>query len=356
MRIPTEIKKILIIRLSSLGDVVLTTPVIETLKTKFPQSRIFFFTKTQYGDVLRNDPRIFSLLEFDSHGKYKGFSGFSRLVSELRSYDFDMLVDLHANWRSFLVRRLTKSKIKLKYHKRLLSRFMMVYFKFLKIKPIQTIDSYLKVLRKIQIHAPNKTTMIFLNQDGVAFVEHFLLEERVKKDDIVIGVHPGAKWETKRWDEEKFRQVCQTLIRKHRCRIILFGDVGDEKLVQTISKDIPDEKLIKVIGLPLGKFMSLIKRCDCLVTNDSGPMHVAQALRVPVVTIFGPTHPQLGFAPVGSKNVVLCANVECSPCSLHGKRKCHKKSRLCMDLVQPEMVVEAVESLLKDKKSKVKEI
>jgi heptosyltransferase-2 len=351
-----EIKKILIIRFSSLGDAVLTTPVLETLKTKFPQSQIFFITKTQYGDVLRNDPRIFSLLEFDPHGKHKGFSGFMRLVSELRSYDFDLLVDLHANWRSFLIGHLIKSKIKLKYNKRLLSRFMMVYFKFLKTKPIHTIDSYLKVLRKIQIHTPKRTLMIFLNQDDVAFVEHFLLEERVKKDDIVIGVHPGAKWETKRWDEEKFRQVCQTLIRKLECRIILLGDAGDEKLVQKISKDMPDAKLIKATGLSLGKFMSLIERCDCLVTNDSGPMHVAQALQVPVVAIFGPTHPKLGFAPIDSPNVVLYANVKCSPCSLHGKRKCYKKSRLCMDLIQPEMVVEAIESLLEDTKSNAKEV
>jgi ADP-heptose:LPS heptosyltransferase len=224
-----EFKKILVIRFSSLGDVVLATPVIEALKSIFPQSQIFFLTKTQYGDVLRNDPRIFTLLEFDPHGKHKGFSGFSRLVSDLRSYDFDLLVDLHANWRSFLIGHLIKSKIKLKYNKRLLSRFMMVYFKSLKIKPIHTIDSYLEVLKKIQIHAPNKTPMIFLNQDDVAFVKHFLLEEKVKKDDIVVGVHPGARWETKRWDEEKFKQVCQTLIRKLECRIILFGDTGDEQ-------------------------------------------------------------------------------------------------------------------------------
>jgi heptosyltransferase-2 len=356
MRIPTEIKKILIIRFSSLGDIVLTTPVVEALKSIFPQSQISFLTKIQYSDALRNDPRIFSLLEFDPHGKHKGISGFSRLLSDLRSYDFDLLVDLHANWRSFLIRHLIKSKIKLKYNKRLLSRFMMVYFKSLKIKPIHTIDSYLKVLKKIQIQAPNRTPMIFLNQDDVAFVEYFLLEERVKKDDIIIGVHPGARWETKRWDEEKFKQVCQTLTSKLECRIILFGDAGDEKLIEKISKDMPDAKLIKATGLSLGKFMSLIERCDCLVTNDSGPMHVAQALQVPVVTIFGPTHPRLGFVPTDSPNVVLCANVKCSPCSLHGKRKCYKKSRLCMDLIQPEMVVDAVESLLEDTKSNVKEV
>jgi heptosyltransferase II len=345
------IEKILIVRLSSLGDVVLTTPVIEALKNEFPQSRIFFLTKAQYSDVLRNDPRISSLLEFDPQGRHKGFSGFLRLLSELKSHDFDLMVDLHANWRSFLVRRLTKSKIKLKYNKRWFSRWMMVYFKFLRTKPIHTMDSYLEVLKNLPIDTSDKRPLLFLSKNDVEFMEHFLLEEKVRKDDIVVGIHPGARWETKRWDEEKFKQVCQVLTERYNYKIILMGDAKDMRLIERIRKDIPNTKLIQAVGWSLGKFMSLIKRCDGLITNDSGPMHMAQALQVPVVVIFGPTHPKLGFAPTGFDNVVLCANVECSPCSLHGEKKCRKKNRLCMDLIQPEMVVEAVESLIEKEKS-----
>lgn len=350
-----QIDKILIVRLSSLGDIVLTTPVIESLKTKFPQSRLYFLTKAKYGDVLRNDPRIFSLIELDPKERYKGFSGFMSLIGELRSHDFDLLVDLHANLRSFFVRHLIKAGIKLKYRKRWLSRWMMVYFKFLKTKPIHTIDSYLEVLKKFYMDTPPKTPLIFLSNADIEFAENFLLEQKVKKDDIVVGMHPGAKWETKRWDEEKFEQVCQALVQNSNCRIMLIGDTSDQILIEKISQDISDAKLIKAIGLPLGRFMSLIQRCDCLVTNDSGPLHVAQALQVPVAAIFGPTHPKLGFAPRGYKNVVLGANVICSPCSLHGKRKCHKKTRLCMEAIQPEMVVKAVEDLLKEKNSNRKD-
>jgi len=361
-----KIKKILIVRFSSLGDVILTTPVIGALKSQFPQSRIFFLTKAQYGDVLRADPRIFSLIEFDPMQKNKGFSGFMRLVSELRSQDFDLLVDLHANLRSFFVRHLTKSKIKLKYNKHRLSRFLMVHLKFLKTKAIQTVDSYLEILKRIKIYAPEKNPLIFSSQDNVESSDHFLLEQKVKKDDIVVGVHPGARWETKRWDEEKFAQVCQILIEGHNCKILLLGDAEDDELVENISKGVhelveniskgvPKPRVIQVLGLPTGRILSLIKRCDCLVTNDSGPMHIAQALQVPVVAIFGPTHPKLGFAPLGSKNVVLCANVKCSPCSLHGEKRCSKKSRFCMDLIEPKMVVEAVEKLLKENEFFLKE-
>ncbi len=350
-----KLDKILIIRLSSLGDIVLTTPVVETLKKNFPQSRIYFLTKTQYGDLLVNDPGIAGLIEFDPKGKHKGIGGFKRLMLELRSYQFDLLIDLHSNLRSYFIRHLTESKIKIKYNKRWFSRWCMIYLKFLKTKPIQTVDSYLDVLKKIQIDAGNRSPVLFLSQVDIEFADKFLLDAKLKKDDIVIGVHPGAKWETKRWDEGKFEQVCKALIRKLDCKIMLCGDSKDEGLIQKISQNLPDSRVIKAIGLPLGKLMGLSNRCDGLITNDSGPMHMAQALSVPVVAIFGPTHPRLGFAPIGHRNVVFCANVECSPCSLHGERKCHKKTKLCMDLIGPDMVVEAVEGLLKERNSIRKE-
>ncbi len=346
-----EMKRILIIRLSSLGDVILTTPVIGALKAKFPHSELFFLTKARYGDLLRNDPRIFSLVEFDPAGKDRGLSGFMSLISELRSHDFDLLVDLHANLRSFLIRHLVKSRVKLKSRKRWLSRFLMVHFKFLKTRPVSTVNSYLEVLKQLNVNTTENRILVFLNPEDVDFSDHFLLEQQVKKDDIVVGVHPGAKWDTKRWDEEKFARVCRSLAETPGYKILLLGDESEAKLIGEIGKDVPDDRLVKVVGLPLGKVLSLIKRCDCFITNDSGPMHIASALGVPVVAIFGPTHPKLGFAPVGSRDVVLCADVKCSPCSLHGEKRCGKRSRFCMDLIEPDMVIEAVERLLKEGKS-----
>jgi heptosyltransferase-2 len=342
-----HIEKILIIRLSSLGDIVLTTPVIKSLKEKFPQTKIFFLTKRQYQDLLKNDPHIFSLIKFDPKEKHQGISGFFKLIQELKAFEFDLVVDLHANLRSFLIRHLLKAKVKVRYDKRWLARFLLVHFKFIKVKPLHTVDSYLGALKKIGVNSVEKDPQIFLDEEGENFLKDFLIEKNIEKDDIVVGIHPGARWETKRWDEEKFSRVCQILTRKPEVKIILVGDQKDQEVIYRISHQAKDEKIFKAVNLPLNKFMSLIKRCDCFITNDSGPMHIASALGVPVVAIFGPTHPQLGFSPLGSGNVVLTANVKCSPCSLHGEKKCRKKSRLCMDLIQPEMVADAVEKLLK---------
>ncbi len=346
-----QVKQILVVRFSSLGDVVLTTPVLGALKAKFPRSRIFFLTKAQYADLVRNDPRISHLIEFDPERQHKGLTGLMNLISQLRRYEFDLLIDLHANLRSFLVRRLVKSKGKLKYDKRWLSRFLMVHLKFLKTEAVHTVDSYLEALGKIPVEVDDKNPTLFLGQDDGKFAEHFLLERNVEKHDIVVGLHPGARWETKRWDEARFAQACRTLIERLNCKVLLFGDSSEEKLVEDILKELPKAKVLKVVGLSLGALMALIQRCACLVTNDSGPMHIASALSVPVVAIFGPTHPRLGFAPLGSKGVMLCADVECSPCSLHGEKSCRKKAKPCMDLIQPEMVVEAVKTVLEEKES-----
>jgi heptosyltransferase II len=348
--------KILIIRLSSLGDIVLTTPVFNALKKNFPQSQIYFLTKTQYRDLLVNDPRLSGLIEFDPQERHKGLGGFKRMLDELKLYQFDLLIDLHANLRSFFIRHLSNSKIKIKYKKRWFSRWFMVHLKFLKTKPRQTVDSYLDVLKSINIESQDGTPALFLSQNDIEFKEKFLMDSRIKKDDIVIGIHPGTRWETKRWDEQKFGLVGQILVQKLSCKIILFGDSVEDKVLKDITANLPVSNVINAMGLPLGKLASLIKRCDCLITNDSGPMHIAEALQVPVVAIFGPTHPKLGFAPIGQPNVVLSANVECSPCSLHGERKCHKKTRLCMDLITADMVVKAVEGLLKKHKTIRKEV
>lgn len=351
-----EVKKILIVRFSSLGDVVLTTPVIGSLKSAFPGSEISFLTKARYGDILRADPRISSLVEFDPEGKHKGASGLLRLAWKLRSQDFDLLVDLHSNLRSFLVRRMVKSGMKLKYRKRWLPRFLMVHCKFLKTKLIHTIDSYLGVLRRLQIDGADRNPLVFSASDDRKFAENFLLERNVKKDDIVIAVHPGAKWDTKRWDQKKFAEVCRAVIDRLGAKVLLLGEEREKGIVLKIKSGLPAGRIFEAVGLPLGKLAASVAGCDCLISNDSGPMHLASALGVPVVAIFGPTHPKLGFVPIGSRNVVLCADVECSPCSLHGEKRCSKKSRFCMDLIDPDTVVQAVERLIKEKKPDSEEI
>jgi heptosyltransferase-2 len=336
-----EYKKILIIRLSSLGDVVLTTPVIKALKKKFPQSEIYFLTKENYFEVLKNNPHLSSVIRFNPDKEHRGFSGLKKLIKELNQYNFDLIVDLHSNLRSFLIRHWTKANKKIKYKKRALARFFMVHFKWLKIKSQPTVDSYLLSLRKIGIENRERKPKIFLDDKSEGFVNAFLLQNKIEKDDILIGVSPGAKWETKRWNKEKFVQLCRILLKGERYKIILFGSNEEKNLIEDVAQNFP-RGVFKAIGLSLLELSALIKMCKLFVSNDSGPMHMATAMDVPVIAIFGPTHPNLGFSLLGEKNVILTTSEKCSPCSLHGEKPCKKEKQYCFENISAEEVAAVV--------------
>ncbi|HEX9916552.1 MAG TPA: glycosyltransferase family 9 protein [candidate division Zixibacteria bacterium] len=338
-----DIKKILIIRLSSLGDVVLTTPVIKALKDKLPQAEIHFLTKSKYASLLKDNPHLSSIMELED----RGVSGLLFTLRKIRKLNFDLVIDLHANLRSFFIRRLSRAKLKIRYNKRWIARFLMVNFKKIKIPSQHTVDSYLSCLKRLDIHISNRMPELYLDEKSKEFAEQLLTG--VSKDDILIGIVPGAKWETKKWGEENFAKAIEILNNRIKASFLVFGAKEDEVLISKLKSLAGDIDFMEIIGLPFPKLSALISRCGIILTNDSGPMHIAVALKVPVLAIFGPTHPKLGFSPLGERDTILCANVECSPCSLHGERECYQKTKICMEKITPEMVADEVLEILKDR-------
>jgi heptosyltransferase-2 len=336
-----DIKKILIIRLSSLGDIVLTTPVIKALKNKFPQAEVYFLTKSKYSLLLKNNPHLSGIMELSQ----KGLAGFWSTLHRIRNSNFDLVIDLHSNLRSFFLRNFSKAKRKVKYNKRRWQRLLMVYFKKIKVSSQHTVDSYLDCLKDLDIHTLDRMPELYLDEKSEKFAEQFLVG--LPRDEILIGVVPGARWESKRWGEENFGQAIKMLNDRVEVNFLLFGNRDDQDVIKKLKSLAGDINFIEAIGLPFPQVSALISRCRTILTNDSGLMHIAVALKVPVVAIFGPTHPQLGFSPLGEKNIILCANVECSPCTLHGKRKCYQKTKICMERISPEMVVDKVLEILK---------
>ena len=332
--------RILVVRFSSLGDLVLTSSPIKSLQQAFPQAEIFLLTKNKYQEIAVGLPFVSQIISFDSEVKHKRIAGFFNLIEELKSFHFDIIVDLHSNWRSFLVRRLLSAPHKVKYHKRSWARFLMVHLKSLKIKPKHTLELYNSALRKLGISSTILPPLLNLKKEDSAWAVDYLKERKVFPGEYLVGLSPGAKWETKRWDKEKFAETGQILAEKLNARIIIFGDGKEKELVSQIAESLKGQNPIVAAGLKLNQLVALIDRCKILVSNDSGLMHIATARKVPVIAIFGPTHPKLGFTPFGEKSIALTANVKCSPCSLHGQTPCYQKSRFCMDFISPHKVVE----------------
>ncbi|MDH4223652.1 MAG: HAD-IIIA family hydrolase [candidate division Zixibacteria bacterium] len=338
--------KILVIRFSSLGDIILTTPVVEALKEGYKDSEIFFLTKKKYERLFESDVRIDSVIYFQPENEDKGIAGFLRLIKRLNREKFDLIVDLHSSLRSFFIRNLVKAQKKLHYNKRLIPRLLMIYLKKREVISYPTINSYLKSLDKIGIKAETGIPRLYSDSEEKLWSKKFLSEMNYRKDEILIGIAPGARWETKRWDKDKFCFVAKSLSEGLPVKILLLGDENDHNLIEDIKDYLGEGKAIPAINLPLNRLKPLIEKCELLISNDSGPMHLASALGVPIIGIFGPTSPGLGYASGGLNDKILWAGVECSPCSLHGSKGCVKDSRLCMDHVKPEEVIEAAKRII----------
>ena len=338
--------RILVIRLSSLGDIILTTPVLDALKENYGNSEISFLTKQKYQGLFESDPRISSVIYFGPEGKDKGVFGLLRLIKSLNQEKFDLIVDLHSNLRSFFMRLLVKAERKVHYHKKLIPRFLMVRFKRWRVNPVSTIDNYLKSLGEIGIRAWSRIPRLYSKKESEIWAENFFVENGLLRDQILVGIAPGAKWEKKRWDLDKFSSVAKNLSQDLSAKILLVGDKDDLKLIEGIENYAGKERTIQAVDLPLDRLIPLVKRCGLFISNDSGLMHFASSLGVPTIGIFGPTSPGLGFSPSGLKDKVFWAGVDCSPCSLHGGKECVMESRYCMDNIKPEDVIKEAKKII----------
>ena len=184
-----------------------------------------------------------------------------------------------------------------------------------------------------------------LSDDDLKFREEFSFQHRLSGSRPLVGLHPGARWPGKRWPAERFARLGRELREKRNAEILVFGPTEDQNSASWVADEIGQPAQL-ALNLSLRQLMALIGGCDLFITNDSGPMHMATALGVPVVAIFGPTHPMLGFWPLGEEDAILTAGLPCSPCSLHGKRACPRRNWKCLEEIHVQDALRAAQKIL----------
>ena len=329
---------ILIIRFSSLGDVVLTAGVVESVRRRYPDACVTFLTKSPYVPVFGSDNRIDTVVGIDG----------DETPPEIRDLfgtnTFDIVIDLHSNLRSFFVTSLLKSPRKLRVRKHALARRVMIWSRNRFRRRFDTLDQYMSALRPLEI-SERFLPEITPDPSAVDEAKHILAGERWHDKSRFIGIAPGAKHATKRWNESSFAQLAESLI-DNRDSVVFIGDSNDAGIIDRIRTMMTHNTRSFAGTFDIKGTIGLISQLDCLVCNDSGPMHLAGALGTPFAAIFGPTHPDLGFCPGYAKGEVIHTGVPCSPCSIHGSSPCRLKNRECMDGITPEKVLETVQCLL----------
>ncbi len=325
-------KKILIIRLSSIGDILLATPFIRQTRIAFPEATIDFVIKQRFIDLIRFNPHlnhIYSVVESE------GLRGLQAIRKEIKKRQYDYIFDLHNNMRSrFLTAGVGANKARIRKDK--WKRALLVYTKinlYKKIIPIP--ERYLQVGQIAGIKDDNNGLEIFWKNH----IEEVLFEILGKRllSQPFIAMAPGAGFKTKRWPLEYFAELIRMLAKDHNMPVILLGGKEDAAYFE------PLESLPQVINLA-GKLTLLesaivISKALFLVSNDTGMMHAATAVKTPVLAIFGSSVQEFGFFPYRSEHqVVQREGLWCRPCSHIGRNRCPLGTFKCMKDIKPEMV------------------
>ena len=320
--------KILVIRLSSLGDILLTTPVLRAIMQKYPGSEIHFLVKSQYANAVWFNPNISKLFTYD---KEKVQS----LIQDLKSNKYDFIVDLHNNFRSRSVTRSLKVKT-YRFSKPSLQKFLLVKFKI----------NLLKELKSIPRRYTEAVEGLELDSNGLELIIPDETKSKLPDNENYIGLCPGSQHYTKRWLPEYFIEL-GNLLKENGNKIVIFGGSSDKDICSEISKGISGSINLQNDN-NLFQTVADMKKCMLIVTNDTGLMHAAAAVGIPLISIFGSSVKEFGFSPYGIKNLILENNsLNCRPCSHIGRSECPKGHFKCMKELTPQLVFNQLQNFLK---------
>ena len=329
----SKVKELLIIRLSSLGDILLTTPLIRSIKKKYPEINISFLLKEQYKDLLINNSYISHLYLYNKDLDAKK----NIEISKLNTVKFDLIIDLQNNLRSRVLDFKLNAPV-LRFHKKTLLKFVLVKFKINKLRNSPPIPvRYAETLKYFS-----------LDDEGLDLFKPENLVPELPGEKKFIGFAPGSRHYTKMWPEKYYIDLGNYLL-KSGYSVALFGGKDDMEICSRISEQIKDSVDLSNNDDLMSTAVNM-EKCSALICNDSGMMHVGCALNVPVLTIFGSTVEEFGFVPYKNKSVVLGNDgLSCRPCTHIGRESCPKKHFRCMMEVTPLIAFNKLKLLLENR-------
>lgn len=327
-----DIKKILILRFSSIGDIVLTTPVIRNLKNQLPDVQVHYCTKKSYEGILKDNPYVDQLHLLDEN--------MGELIDELKAEKFDFFVDLHNNLRTWRIKNALGINGN-RFDKLNVKKWLYVNLKVDKLPNRHIVDRYMDTVSELGVKNDGKGLDYFIPHKDE--VENEWLPEAFRKEYIAVVI--GAKFNTKKLPTERLIELCDRINKP----IILLGGSEDKAVGEEIESffvrpegnEVTEEKLVDlnkkaIVFNACGKFnlnqsASLIQNSRAVFTHDTGLMHIAAAFKKQVYSIWGNTVPKFGMYPYQTKFTVFeNNNLTCRPCSKIGFDKCPKGHFKCM--------------------------
>lgn len=343
--------KILVVQTAFLGDVILTLPLVQSLKSIYPTVQVDMLVVPSAVELLQNHPSIHQVLVFDKRGRDSGLQGFLRTVKNIRNQKYQCAIVPHRSLRSAALVSLARIPKRIGFNKSAGWFFLHNVIRY--DNSIHEVDRNMLLLGALGIKQTERVyPRLYPSKSDCRVVDQFMQDERFHDREMIIGIAPGTIWNTKRWFAERYSELSSKLI-KDGFSVVLIGSKEDEVLCKDIQVAIDSGRVYNAAGkLTLLQSAELIRRCRVLISNDSAPMHIAVAVRTPVVAIFGATIPEFGFSPYGEHDIVVeTKGLSCRPCSTHGGETCPIKTFDCMKNITAENVQRRVHELIKRKTS-----
>lgn len=322
----SSLRNVLVLRFSSLGDVILLTSLLEALHHRYPSSRVWLATKLRYAPLFSADARVHRVVPLeDAPG------ALTRLVSRLETVDFDLVLDAHDSLRSRLLTWLLPPARTVRLRKDAVARMLFVRARLRsRALRLHLVDRYLAMLGGVGGEPAPRLELQEADRAGARAI--------VPAGAPLLAVAPGARHGPKRWPVESYAEVTRRFLEQGLGRIALVGGPDEEELCARIAAELRPSPLVLAGDQDLRTLAAVLESCRMLLCNDSGLMHLAEAVGTPVLAVFGPTSRELGFFPRHPYSRVVEQTLPCRPCSRTGARPCHMPERWCMTRSTPTLV------------------
>ena len=342
-----KINKILVVNVNWVGDVLFSTPAIRALRGHFPQAHIACMVVPRCKEVLELNPHINELIIYDEKGEYKGLIGKLKLISALKARHFDCVFLFHRSLTRTLMVALSgiKERVGIYNPKR---GFLLTK----KIEPqpadIHKVEQFLNIIKGIgiDVSGAGKGMDLFIDKEDEAFAGNFLKSCGINNNEPFIILNPGGNWDLKRWPAENFAKLGDMLYEKYKMPIAITGAQKDVELGKKIAGMMRNKPVIACGETTLRQLAAIMKRASLVMSNDSGPMHIAVSQGARTIAIFGPTDPKV-TGPYGKG---LYAVVQRSSGKPGCKIPCYNlrcEDALCMKAVTVEDIMWEADKLLK---------
>ena len=321
--------KFLIIRFSSIGDIVLTTPVIRNLKQQAEGAEVHFLTKLQYKSILENNPYIDKIHTLDK--------SINDVVLELRREHFHYVIDLHNNLRTSQIklRLLTQA---FSFNKLNIEKWLVVNLKKNKLPQKHIVDRYMETIRFFIDENDQKGLDFFIPDNDAVDLQIF--PEEFRNGYVAFAI--GAQHATKRLPDTKIISIC----RKLKKPVILLGDKNDLQVAEKVENEIGSSIYNACGKFNLNQSASLVNQAKIVISHDTGLMHIAAAFKKQIISIWGNTIPEFGMYPYLSgegSEIMEVKGLKCRPCTKIGFNKCPKKHFRCMNDIDEERIVAIID-------------